>query len=91
MYFVLVPLAIAGAVLARRRRVPIYPLLAFPATVVLSVLFTIGQTRYRAPAEISLVVLAAVAVEAGVTAWQRRTEQPSKQPPLPVQVGDAQA
>jgi len=91
MYFVLLPLAVVGAVLARRRHVPIYPLLAFPAVVVLSVLFTIGQTRYRAPAEISLVLLAAVAVEAGIRAWRQRTERPAEHEPTPVPVTESPA
>ena len=44
--------AVVGAVFARRRRIPIYPMLAFPAAIILSVAFTIGAVRYRAPAEI---------------------------------------
>jgi 4-amino-4-deoxy-L-arabinose transferase-like glycosyltransferase len=76
MYWALVPLAIAGAVIARRRRIPIYPLLAFPAIVLLTVLMTIGQTRYRATAEISLVLLASVSVDAGMRAWSRRRGRP---------------
>jgi 4-amino-4-deoxy-L-arabinose transferase-like glycosyltransferase len=73
MYWALLALAVAGIVVARRRRVPVYPLLAFPATVLLSVLLTIGQTRYRAPAEVPLVLLASVAVDAMWSRWRRRT------------------
>jgi 4-amino-4-deoxy-L-arabinose transferase-like glycosyltransferase len=73
MYWMLLPLAVAGAVVGRRRGVPIYPLLAFPVVVVLSVLLTIGSVRYRAPAEIPLVLLAAIAIDAAVGAWQRRS------------------
>ena len=51
-----------GVVTARRRSIPVYPLLVFPATVVIATLFTIGTVRYRAPAEIPLVLLAAVAL-----------------------------
>ena len=76
-YWVLLPLAVAGAVIARRRKVPIYPLLAFPLTVLLSVLLTFGQTRYRAPAEIPLALLAAVAIETGFRRWQARGRRPS--------------
>ena len=71
-YWALLPLGIAGAVIARRRRIPIYPLLVFPAVAVWSVLLTIGSVRYRAPAEIPLVILAAVAIDALVATWRRR-------------------
>jgi 4-amino-4-deoxy-L-arabinose transferase-like glycosyltransferase len=70
-YWALLPLAIAGAAIARRRRVPIYPLLAFPFLIAVSVLLTIGSVRYRAPAEIPLLILAAVAVDAAWTRWRR--------------------
>ena len=49
-YWILLPLAVLGAVFARRRRRPIYPLLVFPLIVALSVTLTIGAVRYRAPA-----------------------------------------
>ncbi len=62
-FWVLVPVAVVGAVFARRRRIPIYPMLAFPAAIILSVAFTIGAVRYRAPAEIPLALLAAFAVD----------------------------
>ena len=71
-YWMLVPFAVAGAVIARRRRIPIYPLLVFPVVVVLTVLFTIGAVRYRAPAEIPLVILAAVALDASIKVLRRR-------------------
>jgi len=69
-YWALLPLAIAGAVIARRRRIPIYPLLVFPALAVWAVLLTIGSVRYRAPAEIPLVILAAITIDAAVPAWR---------------------
>jgi 4-amino-4-deoxy-L-arabinose transferase-like glycosyltransferase len=61
-------LAAVGVVVLRRRRVPVFPLLAVPAIVLVSVAFTFAQTRYRAPAEPAVVVLAAVTVDA----WLRR-------------------
>lgn len=75
-YWALLPLAVAGAVIARRREIPIYPLLVFPVVVVWSVLLTIGAVRYRAPAEIPLVILSAVALDAAVGAWRRGGAQP---------------
>lgn len=61
-YWALVPIAVIGAVAARRRQIPIWPLLAFPVAVLVSVAFTIGAVRYRALAEIPLVLLAAFAI-----------------------------
>lgn len=75
MYWVLAPLAIAGAVIARRRGQAIYPLVAFFVIVVLAVVPTIGAVRYRAPAEIALVLLAAVAIDAGLRAWSARSRR----------------
>lgn len=59
-YFVLAPLAIAGGVILWRRKVRIWPLLVQPALVTVVAAMTFGITRYRAGAEITFVVLAAV-------------------------------
>jgi 4-amino-4-deoxy-L-arabinose transferase-like glycosyltransferase len=58
--------AIIGVFVLRRRDIAVYPLLAFVATVVIGVALTYGQTRFRAPAEVSLAILAAAAIESGV-------------------------
>jgi hypothetical protein len=60
----LVPFAVAGGVLLRRRRVPITPLVAQFAIVTLTAAAIYGLVRFRVPAEVSLVVLAAVALDA---------------------------
>jgi hypothetical protein len=65
-YYALALLSIAGGIILRRRRMPVFPLLAFPALVLLTTVITFGQVRYRATAEVSLVILAAVAIDAGV-------------------------
>lgn len=84
-YWVLLGFAIAGVVLARRRRIVVYPLLAFPLVVLLAVLPTIGSVRYRAPAEISLIILAAVALEATIARLQgRKTVAGKKTEPEPM-------
>jgi hypothetical protein len=62
-YWALVPLAVLGAVVARRRKVKIYPLLVFFIVVLIPVALTIGAVRYRSPAEIPLVLLAAVGTD----------------------------
>jgi hypothetical protein len=67
MYYALVSGMVAGLVILRRRRVPIFPLVAYIATVALTVAIAIGETRYRALAELPLVLGAAVGVDALVT------------------------
>ncbi|MDQ1462119.1 MAG: hypothetical protein QOI08_3603 [Actinomycetota bacterium] len=68
MYWVLLPFAIAGAVILRRRRRVVWPLVATALTVTLVAASTYGQQRFRIAAEPGLLVLAAVALHA---AWQR--------------------
>lgn len=63
MFYLLVPFAIWGLVLLRRRGAPLYILLAAPIAVTLSALLGWGLPRFRHAAEIPLVVLAAVALE----------------------------
>jgi hypothetical protein len=63
-YLVLAPCAIAGAVISRRRK---YPLLATGLWAVLATVTaagTFGNTRYRTAGEVSIVLLASVAVVA---------------------------
>ena len=67
-YYVLVGLGIAGVVILRRRRVPIYPLLSQPAIATFSALISFGITRYRTGFEVTLVLAAAVALGAICTA-----------------------
>ena len=63
-YWILLVPALAGGIVLRRRRVPLYPLLAFVATVIITVATTFGETRYRAAAEVSIVTLAAIGIDA---------------------------
>ena len=66
-WYVVAGLAVAGAVVLRRRReVPLFPLLVVPAVVLMAVAGIFAQTRYRAPAEPAVVVLAAVAIDAAL-------------------------
>jgi 4-amino-4-deoxy-L-arabinose transferase-like glycosyltransferase len=75
-FWVIGGLAIAGAILLRRRRTTVYPLLAPIGVVVITVLTTYASTRFRASAEPVLVVLAAVAIEA-VTRFGRGSDRSS--------------
>jgi hypothetical protein len=62
--------AVAGAVVLRRRRIPVFPLLAPCATVIFTVLLFYASSRFRASAEGALCLLTAVALEAGWV-WHR--------------------
>jgi 4-amino-4-deoxy-L-arabinose transferase-like glycosyltransferase len=66
LYWLLVPLAGAGGWLLRRRGQPLAILLVPVAMVTLTALLTYGSTRFRFAAEPSIVVLAAVALDAAV-------------------------
>jgi len=64
--------AVVGAVVLRRRRVLLIPLLAPIATVIVTVLLFYASSRFRATAEGALCLLAAVALEAAWVAWSSR-------------------
>jgi 4-amino-4-deoxy-L-arabinose transferase-like glycosyltransferase len=72
IYFALIPLAVWGVVLLHRRRVPLLILLAPFITVTLTSLLAYGQIRFRHSAELSLVVLAAVALDRLIAARSGR-------------------
>jgi 4-amino-4-deoxy-L-arabinose transferase-like glycosyltransferase len=63
MFFVLVPFSAAGYVLLRRRGEVTWILLAPFIIVAVTALTTYGNLRFREPAEIALVVLAAISVD----------------------------
>lgn len=63
-YVVLLPFAGYGAVLLRRRGIPISPMVGLMVAVTLTAVISFGITRYRVPADVGLVILAAVAGEA---------------------------
>jgi len=62
-YWLLVPCAVAGGVILHRRRVRLLPLLAMPVLVVIVSAAFYGIPRFRVPAEIAIIVLAAAAVD----------------------------
>ncbi|MCU1461335.1 MAG: hypothetical protein JWO37_1410 [Acidimicrobiales bacterium] len=90
MFALLVPLAIGGVVVLRRRRIPSYPLLALAVTVSVGMAMTFGNTRYRVSAEVALAVLAAVFLD-HVLARVRRpagaTDRPAESPVDRIPVG----
>lgn len=72
MWWALAPLAVAGAVVALRRRAPVWPLLATYLSVVATTALTYGNQRFRVAAEPATVVLAAVALVALSDGLRRR-------------------
>jgi 4-amino-4-deoxy-L-arabinose transferase-like glycosyltransferase len=66
--YLLVPFAVAGAVVLRRRREPLGILIAPIVFVTLVAALSYGSTRFRVAAEPSIVVLGSVGLAA---AWQR--------------------
>ncbi len=81
--WVLVPLAVGGAVVLRRRREPIWPLMVPIATTCFAIaLWAGGLLRYRVATEPSFVILAAVGVVAIFTHLGGRDPEhaPRRQP-----------
>jgi 4-amino-4-deoxy-L-arabinose transferase-like glycosyltransferase len=77
MYWLLAPLAVAGAVLLRRRRRLLFPLVATAVTVTIAAALTYGQQRFRIAAEPAILVLAAVTlVELARVVGRRRRAAP---------------
>jgi 4-amino-4-deoxy-L-arabinose transferase-like glycosyltransferase len=66
MYWVLIPLAVVGAVALHRRRVSLIPLVGVIAVVLVTTAVTLGESRYRAAAEVPVVLLAAVGIDVAV-------------------------
>jgi 4-amino-4-deoxy-L-arabinose transferase-like glycosyltransferase len=75
-WLLLVP-GLVGSVVLRRRRIPLYPMLGFAVTVVVAVAPAIGDPRYRAAAEVPLVLLAAIGIVAVLA--RRRANSPAHQ------------
>lgn len=64
MYWVLVPAAVYGLVLCRRRRVTIIPPIALALMVTMTAAMAFGITRYRVPADVALALFAGLAFDA---------------------------
>ena len=81
-YYVLAGFAVVGVIALRRRRAPVYLLLAPIGTVLFAVTVTFAMTRYRASAEPALCLLAAVGIDALVRLWQRLRDDPDDRVPV---------
>jgi hypothetical protein len=77
-YWVLFPLFLVGGWLLYRRRDPGLWILASPVVLGIAVAILVyGSTRFRVVMEPVIVVLAAVAIDAGVGRWRARRGQPA--------------
>jgi 4-amino-4-deoxy-L-arabinose transferase-like glycosyltransferase len=72
--------AVVGIFAVRRLHERLWPLLAFPVIVLVSVAITFAQTRYRAPAEVPVVLLAALGVDLLLRQWSARNAAPAPAP-----------
>lgn len=72
-FYLLAVGAIAGGVIMFRRRITLIPVYAVLATVAVTALVAYGNTRFRTPFDLALVVLTGVAIDA---AWSRIRRQP---------------
>ncbi len=81
-WYLLAPLAIGGALVLRKRRIPVFPLLGPPIVVFIAVTITFATTRYRASAEGALCLLAAVGVDALIRLYERVRDDPEDMPPV---------
>ncbi len=71
-YWALAGAALIGATILRRRGVALWPLVVFIVIVAIAVATSFGYTRYRAPADVPIVLLAAVAIDAGIARLHAR-------------------
>jgi 4-amino-4-deoxy-L-arabinose transferase-like glycosyltransferase len=63
MYYGTIVLGAFGAIALRRRRVTLIPFLGLLGGVILTSMATFGETRYRVPFDVGLVVLSAVGLD----------------------------
>jgi 4-amino-4-deoxy-L-arabinose transferase-like glycosyltransferase len=80
VYYAMVPFAIGGLVVLRRRRVTILPVVVPIVIATFAAATTFGITRYRAPAEVGIVLAAAVSLHAAWSALRRRRRAPAPTP-----------
>jgi asparagine N-glycosylation enzyme membrane subunit Stt3 len=94
IYWTAIPVALVGLVLLRRRRRPIGPVVAQIAMVAITAVLAYGTVRFRMPADVVLVVLVGVTLDAllgtRVFAVSRRTGEPvDARPSLDAPLSDA--
>ena len=97
-WYGLIPFAIAGALVLRRRRTTLLPIVATVAAVTTSVALTWGSLRFRVPVDVAFVVLGAVALDAvlprsnrgrGESRVERADAPPASPSPILEQAGSS--
>jgi peptidoglycan/LPS O-acetylase OafA/YrhL len=78
-WWVLAPIAVAGAWVLHRRRRPVWPLASMAVIVTITAIIFYGIPRFRLAADVAAVVLAAVAADAAFTWWRARGARPAPQ------------
>jgi hypothetical protein len=63
-YYLLIPFAIGGLFVMRHRHLPVFPMLAIALSVTITVAVGFPVTRYRAPFDVVIPLLAAFAIDA---------------------------
>ena len=74
-FWLLALLAVPGAILWRRRRIPLYPLVGELAVTMVVAALTFGSTRYRCGVEVCVVLLAAATLDEASRRLVRRWRQ----------------
>lgn len=75
VYYGLIPFTIVGLISLRRRKETLIPYAAIAATVTITAATTFALTRYRIPADVAIVAVAAVGIDATIGAITRRRRQ----------------
>ncbi len=86
--YLLAPLAVVGFFVLGRQRRTRWPLVMPLVLVTLLAATAYGIIRFRAPAEVSIVVLAAVAIDAGWRRWSTRHTTRAESPRTEVDVAN---
>ena len=68
--YVVMAAAIAGAFVLRKRKFTLIPFLSVVATAVITAAMSFGITRYRAGADVAMLIMAAVALGAALDRWR---------------------
>jgi ABC-type enterochelin transport system permease subunit len=63
MFYGTAALAVLGAIKLRRRRLTLVPFVGIFLGVVVTAMATFGETRYRVPLDVALVVISSVAID----------------------------
>jgi len=81
--WILIPLAVVGALLRRRKELAVWPELLFVLNTLLVAAIFVGHWRYRITAEVAMLPLAAIAIDESWQRWSDRVAAPPADDILP--------